>query len=196
MSKLMPHKTLSQFAISLLLVSGVMVGQTAPVAKEQSWTGKYRNYEYGYTVRIPAGFVGLSPASPWPQHGIKIKLTPGSEAAVYTSGYFSSVDYSSLDAAVNSDVNDLRKRSSDLEIVSRRTERLGKLRAIRVIARYKQASSGILFVQETITAMRWSKHPEDGVTYTITLVTPEQRYANDTRVFSVILRSWRLRPLP
>jgi hypothetical protein len=187
---------LYKLTVALLLGCIAAAGQTAPVAKEQSWTGKYRNYEYGYTVRIPAGFVGLSPASPWPQHGIEINLTPGSEAAVYTSGYFSSVDYSSLDAAVNSDVNDLRKRSSDLQIVSRRTERLGKLRAIRVIARYKQASSGISFVQETITAIRWSKRPEEGVTCTLTLVTPEQRYANDTRLLSAIMHSWRLRPLP
>ena len=199
MSKLKLHKTLLQLAVALLFAFIVVAGQepkqSAP-ASEQSWNGRYRNYEYGYTVMIPSLFVGLSPASPWPQHGIEIKLTPDGHAAVYTTGYFSSVDYPSLDAAVDADVDNLRNRTKDLKIIRRETERLGKLCAIRVVARYKHASSGMSFVQETITATRKSKHPEEEVTYTITLVTPEQRYANDTKILSAILRSWRLRPLP
>ena len=202
MSKL--NKNLAQLtlclSLPLLLVVVAAVGQktkhSGHVEKEQSWTGNYNNYEYGYALRIPRGLVGVSPPAPLPQHGIKISLTQNHDAYITADASLSAVDYPSLDAAVDYDVEEDRKTKSDFEVLSRTRERLGTLGAIRVVARYKSAGSTSPLISETITAIRKAKRPEEGVLYTTSLVTPEQRYPNDGKVFSSIVRSWRLRALP
>jgi len=166
------------------------------ISKDQLWKGTYVNYEYGYSLTIPRGLVGLSPPAPWPQHGIEIRLTGSHHAHVLTNADFSAVDYPSLDAAIDSDLREPRQNSTETQLVSRRNARLRSLEAVRVMVRYKEAVSGTAFVEETITAIRRAKRPEEGVLYTIRLVTPEQRYESDRRVLESILRSWRLRRLP
>jgi len=170
--------------------------QVSKISKDQLWKSTYANYEYGYSLTIPRGLVGLSPPAPWPQHGIEIRLAGNHYAHILTNADFSAVDYPSLDAAVDSDLREPRQNSTETQLVSRRRARLRSLEAMRVMVRYKEAVSGTTFVEETITAIRRAKGPEEGVLYTIRLVTPEQRYQNDRKVFESILRSWRFRPLP
>lgn len=166
------------------------------ISKEQLWRGRYSNYEYGYALKIPQGLVGLSPPAPWPQHGIKIRLSRNHDAHILTNADFSAADYPSLDAAVDSDLQELKKNARELQVVNRRREWLGPLEAIRVVIRYKASPSGTTFAEETTTAIRRAKRPEEAVLYTITLVTPESQYQSDSKFFHSILRSWQLRPLP
>ncbi|HEY2964437.1 MAG TPA: hypothetical protein VGJ37_18605 [Pyrinomonadaceae bacterium] len=204
MSKLKLNKTFSSLAlcltVALLLLCMAAVGQepkqNGHVGKEQSWTANYNNDQYGYALKIPSGFIGVSPPAPWPQHGIEIRLTPNRDAYIVTNAFLSAVDYPSLDAAVDAALKDAEQKHGDLQIVSRQAEQLGTLPAIRVVTRYKQAGSGISVMNETITAIRKARRPEDGVLYTITLVTAEQRYVNDAKLFTSVVRSWRLKPLP
>ncbi len=169
--------------------------QAPRVGTHQLWRARYTNFEYGYSITIPRGLVGLSPPAPWPQHGIEITLSRNHHAHILTNADFSAIDYPSLDAAVDSDLKEPENNAQEVQVVNRHREWLGHLEAIRVMVRYKDAVSGATFVEETTTAIRRAKRPEEGVLYTIKLVTPEQRYESNRKVFESILRSWRLRRL-
>lgn len=190
---LTPHNT-ARARFEILNVSGS--SQRPETGKEQSWRVKYTNYEYGYSLKIPRGLVGLSPPAPSPQHGIKIRLSENHDVYMVTNAFFSAVDYPSLEAAVDSDLAELGRRATDLQIVSRHREWLGHLKATQWRVRYKDVTSGAMLIAETMTAIRRAKSPEEGVLYTLTLVTTESRYQSDRKVFQRILRSWRMRPLP
>ena len=216
MARLYANKSVSQLRLALclnLLVTLILTpydsslarfeslnvsasSQRPQISKEQSWRTKYTNYEYGYSLKIPRGLVGLSPPAPWPQHGIEIRLSENHDAYLVTNAFFSAVDYPSLEAAVDSDLEELGRRATDLQIVSRHREWLGHLEATKWSVRYKDVTSGAMLINETMTAIRRAKHPEEGVLYTLTLVTTESRYQSDRKVFQRILRSWRMRPLP
>src|SRR6266571_4767579 len=42
--------------------------------KNLQWKGRYTNPEYGYSLAIPHGLIGVTPSSPLPQHTIEILL--------------------------------------------------------------------------------------------------------------------------
>jgi len=170
--------------------------QVPKIGKEQLWKGAYANYEYGYSLRIPRGLVGLSPPAPQPQHGIEIRLPGNQHAHILTNADFSASDFASLDAVVDSDLQESRKSVKDLQVVNRQRRRLRRLEAIRLVVRYDDMTSGATLMNETITAIRSARRPEEAVLYTISLVTPAKQYKNDRKVLEGILRSWRLRPMP
>jgi hypothetical protein len=179
---------------------GPMYAQTnAPYVsepgKDQTWKGNYVNYQHGFSVVIPKGLIGLGPAPPTPQHGIKIIISEPA-AHIFVDAYKSAIDYPSLTAAVDSDLEETRKNARGLEVIDRHREQLGPLEAIRVKFRRKDATSEVMFIEEKVTAIRNSRHPEDGILYTVALVTSEPRYESDRRLFEAVLRTWHLRPLP
>jgi hypothetical protein len=216
MERLYANKSVSQLrlflCVSLLVASmlapydsslarletlNVSVRSQGPqIGKGQSWRTRYTNHEYGYSLKIPRGLVGLSPPVPWPQHGIEVRISRNRDAYIVTNAFFSAVDYPSLDAAVDSDLQELGQKATELQIVNRHRGWLGRLEATRWRVRYMDPTSGAMLINETMTAVRRARHPEEGVLYTLTLVTTESRYQSDRKVFNRILRSWRMRPLP
>ena len=127
----------------------------------------YTNYEYGYSLRIPWGIGWPQPLYLWPQDGIKIKLSQDDEARILANADFSAAGYPSLDAAVDSDSQWLRRNSKEVQVVNRHRESLGHLEAARLSVRYKDPTLGVIVINETITAIRRAKHPEEGVLYTL-----------------------------
>jgi len=163
---------------------------------EQMWRGEYVNSVYGYSMIIPKGFVAIGPPAPWPQHGVDIQLTRTSDAHIFTNGDFSASDYQSLEAVVTSDLEDAKNSRTSLIVANRGARRLGPLRAIETVFKYKDNSSTETIVEQRITAIRPRRESEESILYTLRLRTTEVRYSHDRQVFSHILKSWRMRPLP
>jgi hypothetical protein len=166
--------------------------------------GEYENYAYGYSVRIPAGMVGLGPPPPAPQHGFGIDLdhprstgwVRGSEfpeSYVYVDGSYNSMEYGGLDAAVNSHLSFLREKGRDGRVQSREKTRLGGLPAARVVARYVEG--GVEMVSDEVVAFRVEDDGELSVFYTLGLSTPGSKYERDRPVLEELMRGWRLQPV-
>jgi nucleotide-binding universal stress UspA family protein len=123
-------------------------------------------------------------------------LAQNQQSKILANADFSASDYPSLDAAVDFDLKEAEKNRRNLSVTVRERQKLGSLNAMRVVMKYKNQSSDSTMVEETVTAVRRAKRPEEGVLYTVRLLTPEERYTNDFKIFSGIIKSWRLRPLP
>src|SRR4051812_7658525 len=111
--------------------------------------GSYENYVYGYSVKLPAGMVGVGAPPPAPQHGFGIDLDhPRStdwihepdfpKSYIYVDGCYNSMEYSGVDDAVKSHLSFLREKGKHVRVVSRTATSLGGLRAVRVVAHYEE----------------------------------------------------------
>ena len=76
-------------AVRSILVSCVILGliaQTDRDVQERSdylvEKGRYSNYDYGYSVRIPKKFTGFRSPSPFPNHGFLIQLSDDPKAGI------------------------------------------------------------------------------------------------------------------
>ncbi len=183
------------FCVAVKSAGPLARSHAARAADEQLWRGKYVNFEYGYSLAIPRGLIGVSPPAPWPQHGVDIRLTQDNRAHIFVNADFSASDYPSLDAALDSDLEEVRKNRTNVTIVNRGPQNLGSLKAIGVVLKYKDKTSDETIVEESLTAIRRKRRPEEAILYTIRLKTPEVRYRDDLESFLRVVRSWRLRPL-
>jgi len=166
------------------------------VRSEHRWRVKYVNFEYGFSVIIPKGRVRTSPPTPWPQHGVKIQLTKDGDSFLLANADFSASDYSSLREVVDSDIKEAETSRSNLMVLGRRSERLGSLRAMLVILKYRDSKSGLTIVEVRVIGIRRHRNPEESVLYTLRLLTRQDRYHHDRRIFDQVLKSWRTRPMP
>lgn len=157
--------------------------------------GQYTNYEYGYTVSIPKGFVGISDPSPQPQHGFGITLSKQPKAEILVGGTYNAAEYESLDEAVDADLDWLKKQVTELEVLKRAPTTLGNLQAMQLMVRYKSPASGETMMRDLITAIR-NRKEETGIVYEIGLTTPEARHDEDSKVFDQVVKTWTLKPLP
>ncbi len=184
------------------------------------YRGKYANYEYGYSVLIPKGFVGISDPSPQPQHGFGITLSKQPEASITVNGNYSGFESGTLEDDMNRDLGYTQKKSDGFEELKREQTTLQNLPAIRVTVRYKsrpsiEALRGYLIerskrqedqptppssetvVEEIVMAIRTERVEGSNleVLYTIRLMTPEYHYDTDKEVFEQVVRGWRAKPL-
>lgn len=166
--------------------------------------GLYENYTYGYSVKVPADMVGLGPTPPAPQHGFGIDLDrprsiawmsqPGfPKSYVYVDGSYNSLEWTSLDDAVNSNLSFLREKGRDVRVQLKEQARLGGLPAKRIVALYYEG--GVEMVSDEIIAFRREVGGEASVVYTISLSTPRSRYERDRPVLEALRDGWCLQPV-
>ena len=82
--------------------------QAAPTARgefEPVYRGRYNNYDYGYSIRIPLGLRGTGSSPPNPNHGIRIILSASEDAFIWTDGSYNAASYASLEQAANAKVS-------------------------------------------------------------------------------------------
>lgn len=163
--------------------------------------GQYRNYEYGFTVLIPKGYVGIRDPNPQPQHGFWIVLSRQPKAEIDVYANYDAANYDSLDEAVDAQFRYLKKEGVEIGELSRQTLTLQKLPAMRVVARYKDKASGVVMIHDLIAAIRTQPYKDEygeddiKILYILLLRTPESRYSTDKELFERIVSSWKVRPL-
>lgn len=159
-------------------------------------TGLFSNAEYGYAVTIPKGLIGVSPPSPYPQHGFRIPLLDQPEAQIWVDGSYNAAMYTSLSEAAETDFTHLRDDSDEVEVSVRESMKLQNVDALRVIAKYKNKFAGVRMIQDLVIAIRRNAVPDGpDVIYTIRLRTPESRYFADKDILNSLISTWRLTPL-
>ena len=161
---------------------------------EDGWAheqGKYFNYEYGYSLKIPAGLTGYRSPAPMPNHGFGIDLSREDCAQVWVDGMYNSLEWGSLNEAANNEVTYLKANNiSDVRLLRLTYGRLSHLRSVRIVVAYKK--SGRAMIEDEFIAMR----KERDMVYTLQLRTTPARYSQDVEVLNLLERSFRLEALP
>ena len=158
----------------------------------------YTNPQYGYSVLIPKGFVGKGGVAGG--HGISITLSEQPKAHVWISGLYNGDGrgdggYSSIDEAIDSYLEGIKKDATWLEMSGREPAQLDNLSAVRAIIRYQDQASGQIMIDDSITAFRTvhSEGVSEGIMYAVGLSTPEARYKQDKMIYEKVISSWRAR---
>jgi hypothetical protein len=166
-----------------------------PCPDEKVYTGKYRNWHFGFSIIIPAGLkgnwnsLGCSHTDDgcvcFPDHGRIVPLAYAAKIEAYTG--YEALGWSVREYEKNY-IADLKKnqRLSNVEVLSSKSIRLDKLRARRYIVQYVERNRS--FIEERIIVLH------KGVEYLLSLGTPIERYRKDRHTFEKVRRSWRLTP--
>jgi hypothetical protein len=163
---------------------------------EHPWTGKYHNYNYGFTITIPdklKGFWngfrcvdGAGECVCMQDHGRTIPLTDRDRARfieVY-AGYASYLDHPTLAQIVNSELRSLRDHyPKTLEIKRLSAITLAGVKGERAVVRYYDAKLK-RWQREELVAL-WT-----GNEYLLYLVTPESNYMHDRKLFAGVVGSF------
>ncbi|HYK20994.1 MAG TPA: hypothetical protein VEV42_09690 [Pyrinomonadaceae bacterium] len=168
-----------------------------PCPDERAWTGRYRNYVFGFSIRIPRGLKGYwnSPRCAPDEkygcvcmndHGRFIPLASEAHIEAFV-GYQMEPDWSVREHERQA-VSFLRddKQNQHVTVVHSLWFRLGSLRARRFEARYLKNNKPV--ITDHIVALY------KGVEYELILVTSRGRYAADRRQFEKFIATWRLTP--
>jgi len=191
--------------VLLILLGGVTLGEPqykrapnkSPCPDTRPWTGRYRNYVYGFSIVIPRGLRGYwnsgrcGPDEKYGcvclgDHGRFIPLSNDAHIEAFV-GYQMEPGWSLRDherQAISFLTDD--KNNERVNVVRSQRFRLGSLHARRFEAQYVKDRKPML--TDHIIALH------DGVAYELILVTSEQRYAADRRQFEKLIATWRLTP--
>lgn len=190
-------------SVRSILVSCVILGlitQTDRGVQERSdylvEKGRYSNYDYGYSVRIPKGLSGLRSPSPFPNHGFVIQLSDHPEASCSVDASYNAAEWSSFNDAIETHLNFFKRHvGGEVSMVARRSTTLGGLRAIRFTMKARTSAPDDPEVREVLVAFRKAAG-EVGIVYEIVLTTPTSRYNEDKKLIADLQKTWRLKLLP
>jgi hypothetical protein len=178
-------------------------------------TTKYRNPQYGYSLVIPEGLIGLSSAAPDPNHGILMSLSMKSgeslrdvwdqekDSFISVYGSYNGPLWMSLKEMVKARLRDLAKDSRTLVVLKQTRIRLAQLPAVRLLVQYIEPKLGRIRVEDIILARRQYRegskddfpgNPSSFMNYDLTLVTTKARYPKDKKIFERVVRTWQMLP--
>jgi hypothetical protein len=178
-----------------LLVSGG-VYPVQDTADYLTVKGRYSNYDYGYSVRIPRGLTALQSRPPFPNHGFIIELSEHPKAELGVSASYNAAEWNSFDDAVNAHAGFFKSKvGGEVSVVARAPAVLGGLKAVRFTLKPKTSAAKDPEVREVLLAFRKAAG-EVGIVYEIVLTTPSSRYDKDKQLLTDLQRTWRLQSLP
>jgi hypothetical protein len=161
---------------------------------ERSYTGKYRNYVFGFSIIIPTGLKGYwnsARCAPDERYGcvcmgdhgrsIPLSETAAMEAFV---GWQMESEWTLRDYQ-NNKVADLKQKQGveQVRVLSSKYLRLRHVKASRFIVQFSENNKRV--VTDSIVALY------KGVEYQLTLYTVADRYQKDRRVFEKLVASWK-----
>ncbi|MFL6228168.1 MAG: hypothetical protein ACJ741_05260 [Pyrinomonadaceae bacterium] len=196
-------------AIGVLLIVVIL----APVAKSQikraesvsaepcpdqkTYTGKYRNWVYGFSIIIPAGLKGYwnsarcAPDEKYGcvcmgDHGRFIPLSDDASIEAFV-GYEMGDEWSVSDYE-NEEVSNLRQKQGveQMKVLGSKWIRLGRLKGRRFLVQFVEKNKNVVI--DHIIALH------KGVEYELILRTSPDRNQRDAREFERVIASWRLTP--
>jgi hypothetical protein len=188
------------FFVSLLMVSPataqLKTDSKEPCPDRKTYTGKYRNELYGFSISIPAhlkGYWNSAACAPdgddcycFTDHGRVIRL--GRDASIdafvgwYMESTWSAVEYQRSEISYIAQ----EKNVDHVKLISSGWLRLHKLKARRFTVEFTRNNER--FITDQIFAL----HKD--VLYELVLRTSADRYEMDRIPFQKVIRSWRLTP--
>lgn len=155
--------------------------------------GEYHNCNFGYSVTIPKGFVGIAdsgPAQPVQNHGFRIQLSTSSDCYIGVDGYSNSAGWASSEEMVDAYVETIRKHAKGNVAVQKRRLKLNGYPALRATIRYQNSDSNKHLVYDMITIVSLKQER----CYKLTLECEEGNYEEYRHVFEQLASTWRLYP--
>ena len=170
---------------------------TEPCPDQKTYTGRYRNLVFGFSIVIPAGLKGYwnsarcAPDEKYGcvcmgDHGRFIPLSKDAHIEAFV-GYEMEPEWSLRDYE-NEEVSALKKQAGleDVKVLESRWFRLGHLKARRFTVQFVEKNNTV--VRDHIIAMH------QGVEYELILRTLASRSNSDKREFEKVIASWKLTP--
>ena len=190
-----------------------MVAMSAPAARSQAksaklapaepcpdrktYTGKYRNWVYGFSIIIPAGLKGYwnsarcAPDEKYGcvcmgDHGRFIPLAADASIEAFV-GHQMEDEWSVRDYE-NDEISDLRQKQGvrRVKVLSSKWIRLERLKGKRFTVQFTEENKEIVI--DHVIALH------KGVEYELILRTLPDRYQRDRRQFEKVIGSWKLTP--
>jgi hypothetical protein len=164
---------------------------------QKTYTGRYRNWVYGFSIIIPAGLRGYWNSARcvldekygcvcMGDHGRFIPLSDDAQIEAFV-GYEMESDWSLSDYE-NDEVSNLRQKRDveQVKVLSSNWIRLGNLKGRRFVVQFIEKNKDVMI--DHIIALH------EGVEYELILRTTKDRYRKDGREFEKVIASWRLTP--
>ena len=164
---------------------------------QKTYTGKYRNWVYGFSVVIPTrlkGYWNSAGCAPDKEygcicmgdHGRFIPLSDDAHIEAFVS--YKMEDEWSVSDYENDEVSGLRQKQGveQVKVLSSKWVRLGNLKGRRFVVQFIEKNQNVVI--DHIIALH------EDVEYELILQTPEDRYPRDSQEFEKVIASWRLTP--
>jgi hypothetical protein len=171
--------------------------QASACPDDRAWSGKYRNYSYGFSIVIPKNLKGFwnSPACVansdgcvcMQDHGRIIPLSDERDGPDrLMEAYAGNLDNSTLVQAVKSELGSIREsgRKNSFHIRKRFPIQLSGRKGERVVVRYFDGKANQWMIEDFVELLR------GGVEYSLYLRTPEGTYEHDRRIFDTLIASF------
>jgi hypothetical protein len=175
------------------VLGGNMQAQVCPDVR--SYTGKYRNYVFGFSIVIPTGLKGYwngGRCAPDEKYGCLCigdhgRYIPLSETVVMEAfvGWQMESDWTLRDYE-NDEVANLKHQQGvqQVRVLSSKYVRLRRVKARRFIVQFTDNNKSV-FVDHIIALYK-------GVEYELILHTVADRYQKDRLMFETLVASWKL----
>ena len=168
---------------------------------QRSWTGKYKNYDFGFSIVIPAALKGFWNSAAcasgpdgctcMPDHGRIIPLggepyEPGRHMEAY-AGYAAHLDKPTLAGLVDSHLQGVREwqGTEKMDVRERSKIALAGLHGERVVVRYYNIKLKRWMMEDFIEILRWGD-----VEYSLYLRTREDAYIQDRAIFDAMVATF------
>jgi hypothetical protein len=172
-------------------------GSAGACPDQKTYTGRYRNWVYGFSIIIPAGLKGYwnsarcAPDEKYGcvcmgDHGRFIPLS--ADASIEAFVGYEMEDAWSVKDYEKDEVSNLRQKQGieQVKVLSSKLIRLGNLKGRRFVVQFTEKHKEV--VVDHIIALH------EGVKYELILRTFADRYQRDRQEFEKVRASWRLTP--
>jgi hypothetical protein len=158
--------------------------------------GEYRNRAgYAYHVVVPPGITAYKTAPPAPAHGFGIDLDSDFDSRIWVDGSYDVADYPPLPPFKKKSILDgLQGRYNLVGRPKVESWPLSSLKASKLQFHYRDPKTGLERVYECVSAKRSGGPGETGIVYDIGLDTTAARYAEDQKIFKMIIESFEIDP--
>jgi hypothetical protein len=195
-------KQMKRQPILTAVILGVMLILTVPKSKGQDcnfppkaltegehrdYHGLYENKAYGYSVSIPAGYIGHDGVNPFYQKGFGIILDPEPKSYIVVDSEKNSLEFAQPVDAASRMLEYLGKHGNKV-VSSKITEsHLGSLSAALVVAAYTCSGAPGQYIESFVVAIS----PDKRNLYEITLYSRPDRFERDRAVLDALVESWK-----
>jgi hypothetical protein len=169
-------------------LSGIKQLMAGPPWSRYEYRGRYVNWAYEYSVRIPKGITGYDSRDQPRHNGFALALDKEPQSVVFVMGDSNSIEYNTPREAAARDVESLRQQGKKIESETITESRLGTLDAVLLVVNYTCPGSADRYVESSVIALS----PDKRFLYTLELYSPANRHEGSRAVFDEIVKSWKL----
>jgi hypothetical protein len=168
-------------------LSGFKQLMAGPPRSRYEYRGRYVNWAYEYSVRIPKGLIGYDGRDEPRHNGFALAFDKELQSAIFVSGDPNSIEYNTPREAAARDVEFLRQQGKKIESETITESSLGTLDAVLLVVNYTCMGSADRYVKSSVIALS----PNKRFLYTLELYSPANRYESDRAVLDGIIKSWK-----